>query len=528
MMTDETIVNRVRGGDKEAFALLVQRYRNAVYGLAYHHLQSAEDARDAAQDALVQSFLRLDQLHDPAKFAPWLRQVTVNVCHASRRQRTLDELPETLAAPANVASRIETRVVLEAALTCLSPQTRLTLTLFYIQEHSLAEIAAFFDVPVTTIKSRLRDARARLRKELMPMMQESLTPEPLPADFTTRVMRRLYGAGAVRAVAFSSDGKLLANNVECENEHGEQWGEIQVRDVAAGTLVRTIRVERIGRAILWTPDSRCVGRGCAWKTDDERWKSDFRFWNAATGEVAAHYEVADGETMSGLAQSAAFSPDGTRLATGSMLSTGDLQTRRGEVRLWEVETGRLLRTLRHLDAVWAVAFSPDGKVLASSSGIGLNQPGKNGWIGGDVRLWDADTGELLQTLERPNAAHQCSLAFSPDGSLLATGDGPDGDVLVWDTRTGEARRLQGHERSVYAAAFSPKGTLLATGSRDRTVRLWDAGTGTLKATLPGHDSTVQGITFTADGKTLASADLGPDYPGDAPRNKGSVHLWRLE
>jgi hypothetical protein len=88
------------------------------------------------------------------------------------------------------ADRLVTRLAVEQALARLSEASRLTLTLFYLDAYSMREIAAFLDVPVTTVKSRLRDARARLRKELAEIAEERLRPEPLPEDFTEQVMRR--------------------------------------------------------------------------------------------------------------------------------------------------------------------------------------------------------------------------------------------------------------------------------------------------------------------------------------------------
>jgi RNA polymerase sigma-70 factor (ECF subfamily) len=93
-MTDAEIIARVRQGDREAYSLLVDRYRSAIYALAYHHLHHAEDACDVAQEAFVQGFLRLGQLRDPGSFVPWLRQITLNECrrwHRCRRPPALSE-----------------------------------------------------------------------------------------------------------------------------------------------------------------------------------------------------------------------------------------------------------------------------------------------------------------------------------------------------------------------------------------------------------------------------------------------------
>ena len=193
-MTDADIVDRVRAGDSEAYSQLVGRYQNAVYGLVYHHLQNFEGARDVAQEAFVRAYLHLEQLREPAKFGPWLRQVAVNECHMwQRRQRTTELLDADPAMPDQV-EQVETRLMIREALDCLSEASRLTLTLFYMQSYSLQEIAAFLEVPITTVKSRLRNARARLRKELMQMVEDTLKHEPLPENFAEQIREGVQAA----------------------------------------------------------------------------------------------------------------------------------------------------------------------------------------------------------------------------------------------------------------------------------------------------------------------------------------------
>jgi RNA polymerase sigma-70 factor (ECF subfamily) len=189
-MTDAEIVACVRGGDTEAYALLVDRYRSAVYGLAYHSLRSVEDARDVAQEALVQAYRCLEQLREPARFGAWLGQITRNECRAwerRHRQRGASGEPQTVD---DGVDQLVTRLAVEQALARLSEASRLTLTLFYIDAYSMREIAEFLAVPVTTIKSRLRDARARIRKELREIVEETIKPAALPEDFADQVMQR--------------------------------------------------------------------------------------------------------------------------------------------------------------------------------------------------------------------------------------------------------------------------------------------------------------------------------------------------
>ena len=182
----------------------------------------------------------------------------------------------------------------------------------------------------------------------------------------------------------------------------------------------------------------------------------------------------------------AFSPDGMLVAT----SSGD-QT----ARLWDTATGLLIRTLTgHTRAVNGVAFSPDGTLLATSGSIDKT-----------ARLWDTATGQPVRTLIGHTQAVN-GVAFSPDGALLATSGSIDQTARLWDTASGRAvRTLTGHTSRVAGVAFSPDGTLVATSSGDQTARLWDAATGRIFRTLTGHTSRVAGVAFSPDSTLLATS-----------------------
>jgi WD40 repeat protein len=174
-------------------------------------------------------------------------------------------------------------------------------------------------------------------------------------------------------------------------------------------------------------------------------------------------------------------------------------------RLWLVNKGSLLRTLGG-DAygISSLAFSLDGSVLASGSCDGI------------VRLWRVGDGYLLRSL-KGHTDRISSVAFSPDGSILASGS-TDRTIRLWQAVDGSLlRTLGGHTDYVNSIAFSPDGSLLASGSTDRTVRLWQVADGSLLQTLKGHAGDVLSVAFSEDGNILATGS------GDT-----TVRLWRVE
>jgi RNA polymerase sigma factor (sigma-70 family) len=176
-MTDEQVVDRVRGGEPRLFAELVTRHQDAVFATAVRLLGNAADAEDTAQEAFLKAFRGLAGFRGDAKFSTWLYRITVNLCadHARRRRRpdrrarALDDAGEVADGRTDLEAGLlaaEERQAVERAVLGLEERYRSIVVLHYYQKLSYEEIAAVVGMPLKTVETRLYRARKLLREIL--------------------------------------------------------------------------------------------------------------------------------------------------------------------------------------------------------------------------------------------------------------------------------------------------------------------------------------------------------------------------
>jgi WD40 repeat protein len=286
-------------------------------------------------------------------------------------------------------------------------------------------------------------------------------------------------ADAITALAFDTNGKYLAS--------GSADGAVHVWDAASGEKLSAFagHVGGVtGLAFEPTPPVRGgQGGGRLASTGGESSRGELKLWDPSTGKTLAS------RAWRNLLAAVAYSPDGKYLATAG---------HDGDVTSWDAATLRPVRTFKgqtQRTVPWtSIALSADGKWLAAGSPAGL------------VRVWDTATAREFFSALTPAQAGVSGLAFAgPDGRLLAVATA-DNTVQGWVTRSGKpAFCLRGHTRSVKAVACSPDGRCLASGGLDRAVKLWDIGPREEDLTLRPANEAVTSVAFSPDGARLAAA-----------------------
>jgi WD40 repeat protein len=298
--------------------------------------------------------------------------------------------------------------------------------------------------------------------------------------------------GEVSGLAFSSDGQRVLTCFRFDSE-------VKVWDVQTGAQVTSFRTE------LAYPFRLAASRDGRWLAISGRKTVELR--NAQTYELVTNL-TGHGDVVIALA----FSPNSQTLASGGGNIFPDETSKDGSIVLWDLETGRAKRRLPgHADTVRGLAFSQHGRRLAS---IGLSRDSQR-WgsmgIGGTLRLWDVETGELIHDFGTPIHEERrwtfdvgFEVAFCRGDKYLVSTH-LDSQIRLWDAETGtEVRGLNGHTTYVHAMAMGHGGEKFATGAYDNTVKLWSLDNVFAPRELTGHDQPVWALSFSPDSHRLAT------------------------
>jgi WD40 repeat protein len=279
-------------------------------------------------------------------------------------------------------------------------------------------------------------------------------------------------AKGVTCLAFTPDGKVLCS--------GDRAYHVKVWDVPGEKLLETLTVKPPPApstgvsALAVSPDGKHVAAVVAGRVL-------VSFWELPTGKPAGtliyKYGIAEDHHL-------AFAPDGKTLVVTAL----------GTTTVFDLPAKKQL-TVTRWGAEWPFAVSPDLKTGATAPDRG-------------VGLVDVESGKALEVLWEylvPDPPRHTALAFSPDGKLLASCSSAK-TVFVWDLATKKPRKLEGHAKGVRSLAFSPDGTTLATGGEDGVALLWDTASGKMKGTWKGHKGAVTAVAFSPASPLAATAD----------------------
>ena len=507
---DGHIIQKCLDGDAAAFGLLVDKYKGSVYALAYAKLGDFHDAQDMTQEVFLKAYQKLRTLKRWDKFLSWLYAITSNSCKDFLRSKASRPDGEYVADQEkerfdriSIDSHHEGALhqTLREALSELPEIHRQVLSLHYLGGLSCREIAQFLGISPHAIAMRLSRARAKLRKEMLTIMHSSFGGQKLHSAFTLNIVEiirrtQIQPNPQVPVIPIGIAAiSLLTLSMLCLFVSINRFPAIG-KLVGAPILSET-RITEVGEIpvdVVMLSKSSVVSSGDG-KRDLERnsrQTNDVQALNTQTDVESSSLNEPMARLGNGTVREIAYSPDGKLIAAAGALG------------IWLYDAESLAKFGIIPGRPETIAFNPNGDTLASGS-----------WSERTVHLWDVNTQRKVGVLLFPGRRGVTALTHTLDGTTLAAGYG-NGDIALWDTETQTKTALLHTTSSViWTLAFSPDGQMLASGGyEDSTINLWDLRTQMLVGTFDGHsrptrstNNAVSSIAFSPDGKTLASGSI---------------------
>ncbi len=525
-LPDRELLRRfVSQGDEPAFAALVRRHGPAVLRLCRRVLRHEQDAEDAFQATFLVLSRQSASLCPRESLSGWLYAVAYRIAQKAKVAAARRRRHERCAAGRQDADPLaeitvrEAHAILDRELARLPDRFRAPVVLCYLEGLTRDEAAQRLGWAPGTLKSRLEQARQRLRLRLAarglalpgilvaPLFCQGTAPAAVPPALLGPTVRAATAAArGVQAPVVSAEvARLTEGMVQA------MW---LTRIKTASALLLVGGCLAIGLGVLLGRAAQAAPAGAPHPGPQQADPADLAKRGAAgvsRPETWRPLKVVQAEKRP---DSLSFAPD-AKLVAGVLTERDKKPDQTGSALcLWDARTGEVKRLLdgdaefQAGDLWWfhAVRFSPDGKTLAASAG-GFERVGKGARVAGAVRLFDATTGKLKHTLEHDNQVWE--LAFSPDGNTLA-GCSTGKTVPLWDVESGKLQRtLEVTDTQVFALALSPDGKAVAsggstyTGGDEAEIKLWDAATGKVIRVMEGKEH-ARSLSFSADGKLLAA------------------------
>ncbi len=587
IQNDTELIHRTLEGDDHAFSSLVDKYQKQVHALAWRIVDDFHIAEEITQDAFLKAYTELGSLREPQRFGSWMYVITRRCCLAWLRKKrvqteSLEHLQENdneqLEAALYADYILEEkeraiadaqRTVVKKLLAKLQESDRTVMTLHYLSEMSCSEIGKFLGVSANTIKSRLRRARQRLKRE-EPMIREALEHFKITPNLTENIMREVSQTkpnppSASKPfvpwlIAASTMVVVLLMLGIGNNRFFAHYQKPYDLETNSEIAVDIVEAPVMANLVLEPNLQRQLGSVNAQNNDaipEQQPNENLPLSKIAQEDgTVQHFSQwrlpkhAKARLGKGRITAMQFSPDGTQLALGSPIG----------IWLYDANTGKEFHLFP--GPCGSLAFSSDGRYLVNGGSIS----------GGEFQMWDTTTFSQVPLTEV--LPKSIAMRFDEDGKTLISIE-PDyyskniiktistinintkqvdvenvkekfdsraqppyiytltqdkvaigvnnGLIEIWDTVSGTMLSapnahadLEGNN-FITALSFSPDGKLLASGSNDATVNLWRTDTGKEVTKLTNHHSSwITTLAFSPDGKFLASGSKDT-----------TVQLWQI-